>query len=198
MNNTFENFHKWLLGANSIEKLLVGLNRIDEDFQKYNMILESGDYTGLKEEQEIKFKLSDLKNIRQLVTDKIKKVEDKEFRKLLLAETRQNKPNKIAIYRAHSASLMNSSRALGKAAKRKIEKSINCPYCNKILGNDAEADHIYPIIYGGLSIDSNMVFVCKQCNRRKKMLTLNEFIDQNSHLCRIEIEKRLKKLNKKF
>ncbi|MFN7610426.1 MAG: HNH endonuclease, partial [bacterium] len=37
-------------------------------------------------------------------------------------------------------------------------------------------DHIYPVSKGGLSTAGNMVFVCVDCNAKKRDLTLRRFL----------------------
>jgi 5-methylcytosine-specific restriction endonuclease McrA len=71
---------------------------------------------------------------------------------------------------------LEKQRELAEAIKRKIQKDHPCPYCNKELGNNAHADHIYPISRGGLSIEWNMIFVCEPCNLNKRDMPLFEFI----------------------
>lgn len=77
-----------------------------------------------------------------------------------------------------------------------IKKLSNCPYCGCTLyKSDAHLDHIYPISKGGLSVESNLVFVCTKCNLSKTNLTLRNFIrseklDENLVYERLEILKK--------
>lgn len=57
----------------------------------------------------------------------------------------------------------------------------SCPYCNKPEElTVAEADHIYPISKGGLSVLQNMILICKSCNSKKSNKTLRRFAAQQS------------------
>jgi 5-methylcytosine-specific restriction endonuclease McrA len=82
--------------------------------------------------------------------------------------------------------------------KRKLQSDHSlCPYCGGPMSDDAHADHIYPVVKGGLSIEPNMVIVCSTCNLRKRGLTLREFI-KAFKMNRDEIERRLEALGKHF
>ncbi|MDA7506634.1 HNH endonuclease, partial [Akkermansiaceae bacterium] len=91
------------------------------------------------------------------------------------------------------ASAAGTSRNLAASIKRKLVKGHPCPYCGKSLGSDFHADHIYPVIKGGLSTIQNMVNVCSSCNLAKGDLTLSAFI-KKLDLNRNEIESRLENL----
>lgn len=77
-----------------------------------------------------------------------------------------------------------------------IKKFSRCPYCGCTLyKSDSHLDHIYPISKGGLSVESNLVFVCTKCNQSKTNLTLRNFIrkeklDENLVYERLEILKK--------
>ena len=43
------------------------------------------------------------------------------------------------------------------------------------MGTDARLDHIYPVSKGGLSVPSQLGFVCPQCNQKKSDMTLAAF-----------------------
>jgi 5-methylcytosine-specific restriction endonuclease McrA len=89
--------------------------------------------------------------------------------------------------------------------KRKIAGNIKkhlvenewCPYCGIRLSDDKHADHIYPIAKGGESTIKNMVFVCVNCNSKKKDMTLQMFI-KKFQLDRNKIEKTLEEMGKEF
>ncbi len=54
--------------------------------------------------------------------------------------------------------------------KKKISKG-QCYYCGKTFKpSELTMDHVVPIIRGGLSIKSNLVPACKECNSKKKYL----------------------------
>lgn len=85
---------------------------------------------------------------------------------------------------------------------RQVEKLATCPYCDGELGsfsgfNCAELDHIYPVSKGGLSTESNLVYVCKDCNREKGTETLNKFI-QKQNISADLIHQNLDKLGKDY
>ena len=113
--------------------------------------------------------------------------EEREFR-----ASEKKKKNKALI-----AKVTGTSRNLGATVKKHLSSSHPCPYCGKALGTDFHADHIYPVIKGGLSTIQNMVNVCSSCNLAKRDLTLNAFI-RKFGLNRDEIESRLETLDKEF
>ena len=52
--------------------------------------------------------------------------------------------------------------------RKKISSGI-CYYCGKEVGPKAlTMDHVLPLVHGGLSIKSNLVPACKECNTSKK------------------------------
>jgi 5-methylcytosine-specific restriction endonuclease McrA len=60
--------------------------------------------------------------------------------------------------------------------KHQLDILPDCPYCAKPFDNDkAHADHIYPVAKGGLSTMKNMVYICPDCNTKKKDKTLIQF-----------------------
>ena len=78
-----------------------------------------------------------------------------------------------------------------------LKKFPHCPYCGGEYGTNPQADHIYPVTKGGLSVIENMIYVCFLCNNRKSDSTLREFILQNK-MDRDFIERNLELLCKKF
>lgn len=119
--------------------------------------------------------------------EKVAEIEERADRRL--KKRRQDK--------ALLASAAGTSRNLAASIKRKLVKGHPCPYCGKSLGSDFHADHIYPVIKGGLSTIQNMVNVCSSCNLAKGDLTLSAFI-RKLDLNRNEIESRLENLGKEF
>jgi 5-methylcytosine-specific restriction endonuclease McrA len=109
----------------------------------------------------------------------------------------EKKARIVAMAAAHTA----KTRQLAQAIRRKIEHQRTllpiCPYCGTPLGQDPEADHIYPVTMGGLSTEENMVFVCAKCNGRKRDLTLREFL-RFIGFDQLVVEKRLELLGKRF
>jgi 5-methylcytosine-specific restriction endonuclease McrA len=93
--------------------------------------------------------------------------------------------------------LFSQRRRAASAAKPKLRRDHDCPYCSKPLGLSPHADHIHPISMGGLSSVDNMVYVCSSCNARKQDMTLQEFIRLHQ-LDRVSIEQRLLLLGKRF
>jgi hypothetical protein len=73
----------------------------------------------------------------------------------------------------------------------------DCPYCGGALGNGARLDHIYPVAKGGLSVPTNLVFVCLRCNQQKSDMTLAAFL-RAYNLDRAAVEERLAHLGKDF
>ena len=72
-----------------------------------------------------------------------------------------------------------------------------CPYCGNPLGSDPRLDHIYPVAKGGLSVSTNLVFVCLQCKQQKSDMTLAAFM-RAQQLDRLAVEDRLARLGKDF
>jgi len=103
--------------------------------------------------------------------------------------------------KALAAAHTGNSRALADSVKRKIKKQLkligNCPYCERDIGADPEADHIYPVSLGGLSTTENMVYICKPCNSKKGRKTLQEFVILMKY-DRDQVEKNLNELGKKY
>ena len=74
-----------------------------------------------------------------------------------------------------------------------LESDPFCPYCGRGLKHqDAHADHIHPVAFGGMSILQNLVFVCADCNMKKGVMTLRQFIrtfslDEKAVYARLEL-----------
>lgn len=103
--------------------------------------------------------------------------------------------------RAIIAAYQGKSRSAAESIKAKIAGQLSsynlCPYCNSNIGDNPECDHIYPIAKGGLSVEENMVFVCKKCNQKKRDRTLAQFI-KTEVMDRCKIEEVLDILGKKY
>ncbi|WP_158235799.1 HNH endonuclease [Deinococcus sp. UR1] len=123
-----------------------------------------------------------------------------EFRTLLyqaLSPTvRQAEQARLIRDRALAAAHQEQSRSLAESVKKRLRKDHPCPYCGGALGSVPHADHIHPVVHGGLSVDENMVYVCGSCNLQKSDLTLREFA-RKAGRNREEIERRLEKLGKR-
>jgi hypothetical protein len=63
------------------------------------------------------------------------------------------------------------------AIRSLVPKTDTCPYCGLPLGDDAQLDHIFPVVRGGLSVVENLVWACRPCNELKCELGLFEFLD---------------------
>src|SRR6266516_1570815 len=98
---------------------------------------------------------------------------------------------------AFKARVLKESRKLASRVRMSCAPTDNCPYCETAIGKDARLDHIYPVSKGGLSVRSNLVFVCIECNQRKSDMTLAAFLKVYK-LDRVAIEARLTKLGKEF
>ena len=115
--------------------------------------------------------------------------------------TRLRQVEKEARIVAMAAAHAGKTRQLAQTVRRNIEHQRAllpiCPYCGSVLGEDPEADHIYPVSRGGLSTEENMVFVCALCNGKKRDKTLREFI-RTMKLEHSAVEQRLELLGKRF
>lgn len=112
-------------------------------------------------------------------------------------ERRQRKKNKVIELKAAAAANAKQTRKIAISVKTQMEKQPNCPYCNGALGDAPHADHIYPVSKGGRSVPRNMIWVCAECNTRKRDLTLTGFIKKYQYN-RIAIEARLESLGKDY
>lgn len=110
---------------------------------------------------------------------------------------KQRKRDSLVELRAAAAANSNETRKVGSTVKRKLTRKPWCPYCGGILGLDSHADHIYPVSKGGRSAPRNMVYVCSECNARKRNLTLHGFMRKYG-LDRAAIEARLDELGKDY
>lgn len=96
----------------------------------------------------------------------------------------------------------DKQRDLAKSVRNRIKRQLHeypdCPYCGASLSIfEAHADHIHPVALGGLSTSWNMVFVCADCNTKKKARTLREFI-RDFDLDEQAVHRNLEKLKKRF
>ncbi len=92
---------------------------------------------------------------------------------------------------------MNETRELARRLRMSVSPTDVCPYCGKSIGSEARLDHIYPVSKGGLSVRSNLIFVCLECNQKKSDMTLAVFVKVRN-LDREAIEARLTQLGKEF
>lgn len=141
-----------------------------------------------------------------LTQDKLKELE------VELARLLETLPELEAAEDAEKVSLRKANEEIGKAESKKRRREAEkmkrllqdqfrllktCPYCRGPIGDEPNADHIYPVVRGGLSNPVNMVIVCATCNNAKSDLTLREFIKRQD-LDRDEIELILDELGKRF
>ena len=98
---------------------------------------------------------------------------------------------------AIQARVLRKERELAARLRLTFTPTGQCPYCGQPLGNDPHLDHIYPVSKGGLSVSTNLVFACLQCNQRKSDMTLAAFL-KAYNLDRQEAETRLSQLGKHF
>ncbi len=105
--------------------------------------------------------------------------------------------HKLAELESWKARGMNETRELARRLRISFAPTDSCPYCGKAVGSDAHLDHIYPVSKGGLSVRSNLVFVCLGCNQKKSDMTLTSFVKARN-LDREAIESRLHQLKKDF
>lgn len=111
-----------------------------------------------------------------------------------LAE-RHRKKASLENLKAAAASNTAAHRALAASVKQQLARSPLCPYCGGFIGDAPHADHIYPVAKGGRSVSRNMVWVCSDCNQKKRDLTLSAFIREFG-LARSDVEQRLLNLGK--
>ena len=132
-----------------------------------------------------------LKKLRiQQLSEQLKMLEPKLREMHRKEELRQREKSVIARVRKQSRD--NAARI-----KVKLEKTHNCPYCEKTLGPSPHADHIYPLSRGGQETESNMVYVCAECNISKSDKTLHNFCAERG-LDFTKISHRLRSMGKDF
>lgn len=103
--------------------------------------------------------------------------------------------------RAMAASVVEKSRERADRLKSSLRSQVHqyssCPYCFGGLEGSAELDHIIPIVRGGLSTRENLVYVCSDCNQKKRGKTLAIFIKSGKY-DRQKIEEILDQLGKSY
>jgi len=151
-----------------LRKIIVAENVIKKGFTPPNKPYEKAAVVCLK-----------LKNKTLVIS-----ADDNSIEYVLKALEYKNKNQAIS---AKAAAYDGTQRQLANSIKNDIKKQIHslssCPYCGRLLTmDDAHADHIYPVIKGGLSTTRNMIYVCSDCNLKKRDMTLRNFIIKyNSH-----------------
>jgi 5-methylcytosine-specific restriction endonuclease McrA len=157
--------------------------------------------------QKIENKVNEIAVIQKIIDDcksviasKRRMVEvekNREVRKKEEEEKLRKKREEEKRIKARLAAYDGKSREIATGLKRQLKKYDVCPYCFGALGNYPEADHIIPIAQGGLSIETNMVYICKDCNQKKRDMTLREFCEKFKR-DRMQIEDILVKLGKRI
>jgi len=164
-----------------------------------NEVSEAQRHLGIIQDREAKlrlqpFPLDSKANAQKFVTATT------ELRTLLYQavsrDVRQAEEMRLIRDRALAAAHQDKTRYLAESVKKRLRRNHPCPYCNQPLGSDPHADHINPVSYGGLSDETNMVYVCAECNRQKSNLTLREFARKTGRNQEI-IESRLEQLGKR-
>ena len=139
--------------------------------------------------------------------DRVERIIEKKSNKVELESERaknrrQRVQTKLEQHKAKAAAYENKQRELAKsvrtptALRMQLKDYPNCPYCNKELSTkDAHADHIHPVVNGGLSTIGNMVFVCGSCNVAKGTLTLRAFLKKMDYADE-DVYERLERMRK--
>lgn len=130
------------------------------------------------------------------IEEEIKKRDDELKPKYENLERLEKRLAKQKKQRSLANAYLKKNRLDASTIKSRLKDLDICPYCGNEV-EELEADHIYPVSSGGLSIAENMVNVCKPCNRNKGHLTLRQFIKRYD-LDRDYIENRLDELGKRF
>lgn len=144
-------------------------------------------------------------DISAIDPDRIERIIEKKLNKIELESEReqtkrQRTQTKLGQTKAKAAAYENKQRELAKSVRTALRKELKdnpyCPYCNKALSTkDAHADHIHPVVNGGLSTIGNMVFVCGSCNVAKGTLTLRAFL-KNMDFVEADVYERLELMRK--
>lgn len=136
------------------------------------------------------------KNKLAILTEQIK-AED--LQSELEAEKKKRKAS--GLERAAAVAHYGDIRKIAPEVRKELERIVSadspCPYCGGLLGNEWQADHIYPVKLGGLSTLENMVAVCFNCNNKKSDKTLSQFL-RDEDRDRDAVERHLAELGKNF
>ncbi len=155
----------------------------------------------IKELEEEKVKLSSLPRSEPdfigLGSSSERAVNEIERRLEIVRAKEAKKDDSINELKARAAANSDEQRRISIPIKDRLPANHLCPYCDNELGEDFEADHIHPVSKGGLSIISNMINVCYECNRAKGNKTLGVFADEKGFDLG-EINNRLKRQRKDY
>lgn len=139
----------------------------------------------------------DIERVESIIEKKSNKVE-------LESEREQNKRQRVQTNleqtKAKAAAYENKQRELAKSVRTALQRQLKnnpcCPYCNlELSSKEPHADHIHPVVKGGLSTIGNMVFVCESCNVKKGTLTLRGFLKKMNYV-EAEVYERLERMGK--
>lgn len=146
---------------------------LEEPISRISMNLNSISYRS-RLEQEISSQISEQKAALRHRERELEILLPK-YEKIIAREARKQSDKSLV------ARTKGKSRDLADQIKKKLEKSEHCPYCENSLGLSPHADHIYPLAHGGQETETNMIYVCKQCNLKKSDKTLLEFCQHEGY-----------------
>ena len=96
-----------------------------------------------------------------------------EVKKLKVKKKKKERSATLAAYEKKSR---NVGQTLMKRMREEVSLPFYCNYCSqKTLKKDIHIDHINPVSNGGLSVERNLIPICKTCNLEKKDLSLRKF-----------------------
>jgi len=151
-----------------------GLRQLElekESFEKQLFILQ-------QEEIEMRYVLNESRSRLRKYINQWKRVEtiDKDLKKLceVIEKEKPYEKSHDVVY-AKAARADGKTRGYAASIRKMVPKGICCPYCTGSLGNAPHLDHIQPVIRGGLSNISNLIWCCSTCNLKKSDLGLYEF-----------------------
>ena len=173
-----------LVVLETILKFLIGGDAPTKYQKKYDRLFEQ-----IKKDKHTHIILSIEKKIGTIEKEKNQlDLERRHIEKTLYEIVTLKRKAKNKEDRAKIAAFNNKARSAASYVRANLLKEIQnkknweCPYCHNkydiASGNYAkllDADHIHPVHKGGLSTKQNMILVCKNCNSKKKTLTLRQF-----------------------
>lgn len=144
-------------------------------------------------------------DIGAIDTEQLVRIIAKKENKAALEQTEErNKRERVQAAlgqtKAKAAAYENKQRELAKTVRAALQRQLKdnpcCPYCNvELSSKEPHADHIHPVVKGGLSTIRNMVFVCESCNVQKGTLTLRAFLKKMNYV-EAEVYERLERIGK--
>jgi len=179
------------------------VKQFEKKVELHNYIIMQEELIKVSEKERIETKkylaektitLTHLINLAEKYTEEINNI-DNQIKKIKSAISNKQKKSILDSKLSKAAAIDNKLRQDIYKFKSRIKVTINCPYCNELLGNDIHLDHIYPVAKGGLNIEENLVYCCQKCNALKSSKSLKIFCNLNN-LDYSEITERLHKLGK--